>query len=100
MLCVPTFESALGGSEGVEFLGIGAHLSSVCISRYTFSDIACHSLALRKNGEGGIRTRSLRYILENKDLGHKPFFCNELCATIRYYSRTIFTRFVTPKIGQ
>ena len=40
-------------------------------------------------GEGGIRTRSLCYILENKDLQHKSFLDNELCATIRYYSYLI-----------
>jgi len=35
------------------------------------------------SGEGGIRTRSLCYILENKDLEHKPFFYNELSDMIR-----------------
>jgi hypothetical protein len=52
------------------------------------------------NGEGAIRTRSLRYSLENKHLEHNPLFYNELRATLRYHTHTVPTLFVTPRIGR
>jgi len=52
------------------------------------------------DGEGGIRTRPSRLMLQDQGFVCKPFFHNKLNGTIPYHSDTIAGPFVTGRIGQ
>ncbi len=87
-----------------QLLGIDHRLFSVRKPQEEFSLSARGGLILflseETNGEGGIRTRPPRYILENQPLERNPLFCNELRTTIRYFAHTPPTSCVTSRIGQ